>query len=189
MSQSISVFFFSPACLSFSSPSLNLSCFVLCLRSLPLLCGCSILSQRARPPPSHIGVEHKQAAAWIKHLTQNPLRRSGVLGWAMVLRHGALVTHGHTFFSVCVCVRQRERVSSEGYHICSSLCFIVMKVPEAAPLWQEKFLSALSLSMSLHPFYLRLILQYVVFFSFLCLFAYYFTPSHSFLIYYSTFLL
>lgn len=82
---------------------------MLCLRSLPLLCGCSILSQRARPPLSHIGVEHKQAAAWIKHLTQNPLRRSGVLGWAMVLRHGALVTHGHTFF-LCVCETERERV-------------------------------------------------------------------------------
>lgn len=110
---SVTVYFcillFSPASLSFSSPSLNLSCFVLCLRSLPLLCGCSILSQRVRPPPSHIGVEHKQAAAWIKHLTQNPLRRSGVLGWAMVLRHGALVTHGHTFFSVCLCVTERER--------------------------------------------------------------------------------
>lgn len=52
------------------SPSLYLC-------SLPLLCLCIILSlavahnaPHSHPPPSHIHVEHKQAAVWIKHLRQ-----------------------------------------------------------------------------------------------------------------------
>lgn len=93
----------------------------LCRLSLPSVCIFLVLvlahnAPHSLRPPSHTRVEHKQAAAWIKHLIVRSLSPFGVSGWALVLRYGALATHSAPRCG-CVCYTLLDTAS----HPASSL--------------------------------------------------------------------